>query len=64
KAAINLGSTLPPANTPIERLEEVELVIKTSFIKSFNRVSLISAIAAWLSAILCFAFLKSRKNHH
>lgn len=63
KAAINLGSTLPPANTPIERLEEVELVIKTSFIKSFNRVSLISAMAAWLSAILCFTFLKSRKSN-
>jgi len=62
KAAINLASTVAPANTPVDMLEKVEFLVKTSFIRSFNRVALISAIASWLSAILCFAFLKSRKS--
>lgn len=61
--AINLGSTKPPANTPTEMIEKVELLIKTSFVKSFNRVAFISAIAAWVSAVLCFAFLKVEKNN-
>jgi hypothetical protein len=63
REAINLGSTKVPANTPTEMIKEVELLIKTSFIKSFNRVAFISAIAAWISAILCFAFLKGGKNN-
>jgi len=62
KAAINLASTVAPANTPVDMLEKVEFLVKTSFIRSFNRVALISAIASWLSAILCFAFLKNRKQ--
>jgi EmrB/QacA subfamily drug resistance transporter len=62
KEAVNLGSTLPPANTPPEMIEKVEMIIKTSFVKSFNRVTLISAVAAWTSAVLCFVFLKSRKK--
>jgi len=62
KAAINLASTVAPANTPVDMIEKVEFLVKTSFIRSFNRVALISAMASWLSAILCFAFLKSRQQ--
>ena len=60
--AVNLGSTRPPENPPSEFIAEVELLIKTSFVKSFNRVAFISSAATWVSAILCFVFLKNRKN--
>ncbi len=62
-AAINLGSTKPPVNTPPEMIEQVDLLIKTSFVKSFNRITLISAVAAWLSAVLCFLFIKNKKSN-
>ena len=62
KEAINLASTAAPANTPADMLEKIEFLVKTSFIRSFNRVALISAMATWLSALLCFAFIKNRKS--
>ncbi len=59
--AINLGGTKPPINTPADMLGKVELLIKNSFIRSFNNVAFISASSTWLSAILCFFFLKNKK---
>ena len=61
KTALNLGSTKIPENTSPEMAGKIGFVIKTSFIKSFNIVACISAVAAWVSAIMCFALIKKRK---
>ena len=59
--AINLGSTKPPADVPANIADQIQLSIKSAFIKSFNAVAYISAIAAWLTALLSFLFLKTPK---
>lgn len=61
--AINLGATIPPKNTPVNLIDELNWIIKNSFIRSFNRVAYISALAAWLTALLCFVFLKKHSIH-
>jgi len=58
----NLGGTTIPINTPTLLIKDVESLIKTSFISSFNRVVIISAVFCWLSAVLSFVFLTDKKN--
>ena len=59
--AINLGATRPPENTPANLINGLNLIIKNSFIRSFNSVAYISALAAWITAIMCFILLKKHK---
>lgn len=61
KLAINadrLAETQPPSDLPESKTKEVNTIIKTTFIHSFNLVIYISVVLAWLGSLTAFFTVK------
>ncbi len=62
KNTADFAATQIPAGVSQSQEEELHSIIHSSFIESFDRVSLASAALAWLSALLAMVFLKRKRK--
>ena len=60
--AANLGDAEVPANVSSENNKEVEHLYREGFIKTYSLVMRISAILAFVGALMAFVFIRDRKN--
>ena len=56
--AENLADTQPPKNLTAKQTEEINKLIKASFIRSFNFVVYISVALTWLGSLIAFFTVK------
>ena len=56
--AENLADTQPPKNLTAKQTEQINKLIKASFIRSFNFVVYISVALTWLGSLIAFFTVK------
>jgi hypothetical protein len=60
--AANLGDAEVPTNVPSENNKEVERLYREGFIKTYSLVMRISAILAFVGALMTFLFIQDDKD--